>query len=82
MVKKRSKNQIVSGIVVPHQWDETGKIVRFAIQSFNEIEYLIERRKADSSLDGVLHQKVQVIGRVKERIDGRRTIRIRELNLM
>ncbi len=68
--------------MVPSQWDETGKVIGLTIQSFNENEYLVERRKTAKNLISLLHQKVQVVGRVNERLDGRKTISIREFKLM
>jgi hypothetical protein len=82
MDKERFPNQTISGIVVPSQWDETGNIIGLAIHSFNEMEYLVERRNTGKNLNRLLHKKVQVVGQVKERLDGKKTIRIQEYKLM
>ena len=82
MVKKHDHNQTISGIVVPSQWDETGNITGLTIQSFNEDEYFVEHRNTGKDLLRLLHQKVQVVGRVKERLDGRKSIRIQACELM
>jgi hypothetical protein len=82
MGPKHAHNQTISGIVVPSQWDEAGNIIGLTIQSFNEIEYLVERRRTGQNLHLLLHKKVQVVGRVKEQLDGKKTISIRKFKLM
>jgi hypothetical protein len=82
MVQKRSDNQTISGILVPSQWDEAGNIIGLTIQSFNEIEYLVERRRTGKDLHLLLHKKVLVLGQVRDRLDGKKTISIRKFKLM
>lgn len=82
MARKGTHNQTISGIVVPSQWDDTGKITGLTIQSFNENEYLVESRKIGKDLNSLLHKKVEVTGRVKEHLDGKKTIRIQAFRPM
>ena len=82
MARKGTYNQTISGILVPNQWDKTGRITGFTIQSFNEIEYLVEPRKTVKDLNSLLHKKVEVTGLVKEHLDGKKTIRIKTFKPM
>ena len=82
MIKKRSYTELVSGIVVPSQWDKTGKIVGITIQSFNEIEYIVERNKAGLDFNRLLQKKVEAVGSVKERLDGKKIISVKEFKLI
>ena len=73
---------MITGVLIPSQRDATGKVVRFAIRSSNQDVYILERRKTDGNIDNLLRKNVKVVGRIRERLDGKKTVSVRELHLL
>jgi hypothetical protein len=82
MPRKKSKAMVTSGIFIPFQKDATGKVVLFSIRSSNQGEYILERRKTNSNIDSLLYKNVKVVGRIRECLDGKKTVSVRELHLL
>lgn len=53
----------VRGLVVPAQWDASGKVVGVAIAGFDESEYLVSPGVQADRLLGLINKEVSVIGR-------------------
>lgn len=70
------KKNKVSGIVVPAKWDDAGNVTGTAIQSFDENEYIIEHDRSGRVLKELIHHSVVVTGKIKERLDGKKLIRV------
>jgi hypothetical protein len=66
----------ITGIVVPARWDESGNVTGTAIHSFDENEYIIEYDRSGELLSKLIHKSVVVTGRVRERLDGKKLIRV------
>ena len=66
----------ISGIVVPAKWDKAGNVIGTAIQSFDENEYLIEQNRSGVVFKDLLHESVIVSGKTRERLDGKKMIRV------
>jgi len=77
-MKKRKKDSqpLIKGIIIPSQWDDKGKIIGVSINTNDEKEYLIELFGAGKDLLSLIHQKVAVRGKIRQRIDGSKLIRI------
>ena len=69
------KKEII-GIVVPAGWNEAGNVTGAALQAFDENEYIIEYDAPDRLLRDWLHKSVAVTGKIRERLDGKKLIRI------
>jgi len=77
MKKRKKDNQPhIKGIIIPSQWDDKGKIIGVSINTNDEKEYLIEPIGAGKDLLNLIHQKVAVRGKVRQRIDGNKLIRV------
>jgi hypothetical protein len=76
MKKTKSKGTVIAGIVVPAIWNEYGQVTGTAINTFDEKEYIVERDKSGRALIKLLQKRVEVIGKIRERLDGKKTIRI------
>ena len=66
----------ICGILVPAKWDNAGNVTGTAIQSFDETEYLIEHDNSGAVLKDLIHKSVVVSGKIRERLDGQKLIRV------
>ena len=58
---------ILKGIVIPAGWDLNGNIVKLAIATGDEQEYLIENQRIMEQLKTLLRQEVVVIGSIRDK---------------
>ena len=58
---------ILKGIVIPAAWDLNGNIVKLAIATGDEQEYLIENHRKIAQLRALLRQEVVVSGSVRDK---------------
>lgn len=70
----------VRGIVIPSEWDESGKVVAAALSTYEEEEYLIDNRGKGEELKSLIRQQVEVTGVVIERRK-RKTITVEDYSL-
>lgn len=73
--------KIIRGIVVPVEWDESGRVVNAAISTSDENEYFVDRRSGDLGLLlGHLNADVEIDGHItiKDRI---KTIKIENIKI-
>jgi hypothetical protein len=76
-LKKRSTGSIKAmGVVTPAKWDENGNIIGVSIQTLDEEEYIVEFNKIGRELITCLHKRVEASGSVRERLDGKRILKI------
>jgi hypothetical protein len=76
MTSKRSK-LIIEGIIIPYNWDENGNIKGVSIHTSDEKEYRVQHSGVGRQLLAYIHHKVEVTGKIRERLDGRLYISIR-----
>ena len=57
---------LVKGIVIPAGWDLHGNIVKLAIATGDEQEYLIENHHKIEKLENLLRQEVVVSGLIRD----------------
>lgn len=60
---------ILKGIVIPAGWDLNGNIVKLAIATGDEQEYLIENHGNVAKLKALLRQEVVVSGSIRSNKD-------------
>ena len=76
-VKKKSKKPMISGIVIPAQWDANGKVIAVTIHANDEKVFQVEYTKIGNDLLNLIHKEVQVTGKIRERFDGKTSIGIK-----
>lgn len=54
----------LKGVVVPHAWDNEGKVLQIAIAASDEREYPVRREGKGRELESMLHRAVEVVGRI------------------
>jgi hypothetical protein len=68
--KKRAGKSVIAGIIIPAKWDDNGKVTCVTIQTNDEKVYLVEQTKTGEELLRLIRQKVEVTGKIRERLDG------------
>ena len=76
MKKTKSKGTVIAGIVVPAVWNDYGQVTGTAINTYDEKEYIVEKDGSGRALIKLLQKRVEVTGKIRERLDGKKTIRI------
>ncbi len=69
-VIKYTQNTDVTGIIIPNNWDENGKVVQIAIYTNKEDVYLVERNRQEKELLNHIKKRVAVEGEIVEGNDG------------
>jgi hypothetical protein len=82
MKKKEKSKNTIAGIVVPGTWDHQGNVTGVTIQAYDEKAYLVEHSQLGKELLSHIHEKVEVAGKIRERINGSISIRLRSYKVM
>lgn len=69
-----SQKIAVAGIIMPNNWDETGRIIGIALYTYDEEVYTVEHNKLLKELMNFMHQGVEIKGRIREHPAGSRSI--------
>ena len=69
-----SPKTVISGIVMPNNWDESGRIIGIALYTENEEVYTLEHNRLTEELMKFMHQSVKVNGRIGQDPDGNKSI--------
>ena len=77
MKKEKTKMSIIRGVVIPMEWDDQGNVVRIAISSHDEKEYVVEREGKGSELLAFIRKEVEVGGEIKEE-DHKKVIKVKK----
>ena len=64
----------VAGIIMPNNWDETGRIIEIALYTNKEEVFMVEHNNLLKKLMNFINQGVEVKGEIKEYPDGRKSI--------
>ena len=82
MVKKKGRKPVISGIVIPAQWDANGKVVTVTINTNDEKVFQVEHTKIGNDLLDLIHKEVEVTGKIRERLDGKTSIGIKSYKIV
>jgi hypothetical protein len=66
----------ITGIIMPHNWDENGRIIEIAIYTDTEDVFGVEHNRLTQELKNLMHRSVEVKGIIRIRPDGNRSIAI------
>ena len=66
----------VTGIIMPHNWDENGKVIQIAIYTNTEEVYGVALTRLTQKLIKLIHKKVEVKGKIREHPDGNKSIAV------
>jgi hypothetical protein len=65
-----------TGIIMPHNWDEGGRIIEIALYTNTEEVYAVEHNRLTQELMNLMHNRVEVKGKIMERQDGSKSIAV------
>jgi hypothetical protein len=82
MKSTRNLKRTVTGIIIPQQWDDNGKVTGVSIQAFDESEYIVRAYKRGKELRDFINRKVKVNGKVFERLDGKELIQVNQFEIL
>ena len=71
---KYAQHSDVTGIIIPNNWDENGRVVQIAIYTNKEDVYLVEHRRQGKELLDHINKRVIVKGEIGEGNDGNKLI--------
>lgn len=82
-IRNHTANELFSirGLVVPVDWDETGKVTAVAISTFDEEEYIVSRKGKGSELLTFLRKVVEVEG-IPSVVEDERMITVKRYRLL
>jgi hypothetical protein len=82
MKRKEKSKHAIAGIVVPGTWDHQGNVTGVTIQAYDEKVYIVEHNQIGKELLNCIHEKVEVSGKIRERINGSISIRVKSYKVM
>ena len=71
---KAYSTEDITGIIMPHNWDENGSVIQIAIHTNKEEVYLVERNQNEKKLLKHIHKRVAVKGKILLGNDGNQFI--------
>jgi co-chaperonin GroES (HSP10) len=82
MKTKDKTKKTIKGIIVPSTWDNQGNVTGVTIQAYDEKAYLVEHVQPGDELLNHIHAKVEVDGKIRERINGIISVRVKSYSVM
>jgi hypothetical protein len=74
-MKGNNEQVNIKGILIPVDWDDKGNVIKAAILTANEEEYIVEENEKGKKLLGLMRQMVEIKGVVREEA-GRKIITV------
>lgn len=76
-VRKKTKMNVIRGVVIPIDWDERGNVVSIAISSHDETEYLVDKGGKGQELLAHVRKEVEVSGDIREE-ENKKVIKVKK----
>ena len=71
-----SQKIIITGIIIPNNWDENGRIIGIALYTNTEEIYAVEQSGLIRDLMNLVRKKVEVKGKISEHPEGKKSIAV------
>ena len=68
------QDTVITGIIMPNNWDENGKVIEIALYTDNEEIYALEDNCLTGELFRLLRKKIEIKGNIRKDPDGKRSI--------
>ena len=72
------QNSEITGIIMPNNWDNKGKVIQIAIYTNREEVYIVEHNHLEQELLNHINRRVEVRGIKKKRLNGNRYIAVKK----
>lgn len=76
-MESNGKQISIKGILIPADWDAKGNVVKGAILTPDEGEYIVEENDKGKKMLGLLQQMVEIIGVVRKEA-GKKIIKVQK----
>ncbi len=73
---------IITGIIMPHSWDENGAVVEVALYTDKEEVYPVADNRLTQVLMDLLQKQVEVQCKIQKRADGNPSILVQNCRLL
>jgi len=73
---------VITGIIMPHNWDESGKVIEIALYTNKEEVYVVEHNCLTQRLMALMYNKAEVKGRVREDQNGGKSIAVQHYRVL
>lgn len=80
--KKTSAPRPITGVILPSRWNEQGKPARISIHTDDQKEYQIDFSGAGKELLNLTYKKVAVQGKLREQLNGRSILSVRQYQII
>jgi hypothetical protein len=71
-----SQKIAVTGIIMPNNWDENGKVIEIALYTYTEDLYTVEQNSLTQELIKFMHTRVEIRGKIRKHPDGKKSIAV------
>ena len=82
MKRKKTKERTISGIIIPGDWDENGKVIGIVIETIDEEKYIVYQNNKGKELLEFIQHKVEATGTMRADEHGDMTIKVNRYNLI
>ena len=81
MKRRKTKERTISGIIIPGEWDENGKVIGIAIETTDEEKYLVYQDNKGKELLEFIQYKVEATGTLRADEHDDSIIKVNRYNL-
>ena len=71
-----SQDIAVTGIIMPNNWDENGRVIEIALYTNTEDLYTVEQNSLTQELIKFMHTRVEIRGKIRKLPDGKKSIAV------
>jgi len=82
MKRKKTNERTITGIIIPGEWDENGKVIGLAIETTDEEKYFVYKDNKGKELQEFIQYKVEATGTARADEHGEMTIKVDRYNLL
>ncbi len=68
------QDSVITGIIMPNNWDENGKVTEIALYTDEEKVYVMENNNNAQELVRHLRKKIEIKGKIRNPPDGNKSI--------
>jgi hypothetical protein len=72
----------VTGIIMPHDWGQDGRVVQIAVYTNKEEVYLVEHNRMGQELLKYINRRVEIRGEKREKLDGKNYIGVKKFQVL
>ena len=65
---------VISGIILPYNWNDNGRIIDIAIYTNTEEVYVMEHNALSRELLRLMQKRVEIRGKIREHPDGKKLL--------